>query len=397
MHKANSRASDPGWCRLSKGGQRTGFRSRWRALAAAVAVLSGCGGESLPRAPEGGIREAHGPEPVLGIAEPNAWRRTPPAARPEAIAASIAGLGARSQRFVVDWSVVEPRPPAGGRHRYRFGPFDAMYRADLAHGLRPLLVALNAPRWAWDDEAAAAPFANNPPADEHLADWRAFVAALARRYPRALAVEIWNEPNVTAFWGGGSPAVAPDPGRYGRLLGAAHAAVRSVSPRLPVIGGALAANQAGSGAGDVPMAEFAAAMFDAGAAAHMDAISVHPYPGAGGAAQSAALVDQLLEARDDASARVPVWVTEVGVTTTGAPAVDEVEQARRLVAVCQALAAEPAVDAVYIHNLIGGAGPLGGAEPGFGLLAPLAGRRLRPKAAAGAVRAAFAGRCGRGG
>lgn len=325
---------------------------------------------------------------MLGVSEPNAWRRVPPPATADAIAAQVAALGATSQRFVVDWSLVEPQPPNGG-HRYQFDAFDAMYRADLRNGIRPLLVVLNAPRWAWDPGTTSGTFVNYPPSASRIEDWQAFLGAVARRYPRALGIEIWNEPNLATFWGGASDVVQPDPLRYTSLLSASYGAVKSANPRLLVIGGALAADQVEPAPGDLRPYDFAEAMFQAGAAAYMDAISLHPYPGSGGVAQTLALIEQLRQARDEVGARTPLWLTEIGVTTTGPAAVSEAQQAGELTAVCEAASREPGVEAVYVHNLIELERPHAGPDAGFGLIQPLGTGALRPKPALAALRQAF--------
>ena len=293
------------------------------AIAALAAAGSGCD-DTAPAsttAPEAGVAAPRLAEPVVGIAEPNAWRRTPPPATADEVAARLAALGAQSQRFVVDWSIAEPQAPGAG-HEYRFAPFDAMYRADVEHGIRPLLVVLNAPVWAADSGTRPGSFGNNPPTAEHLGDWAAFVGAVARRYPRAIGIEIWNEPNLAGFWGDGSATVRPDPARYAALLEAGYDAVKAANPRMRVIGGALSPTQETTPAGDVSATEFLADALDAGAAAHMDGLSLHPYPGTGGAPRTLQLIDEVGSVRDEHGAAMPLWLTEVGVTTTG-PAPDE--------------------------------------------------------------------------
>lgn len=374
--------------------------ARTALLAALIAALaSGCGDDPDPpptSEPTTGIAKAEGSEPIVGVSEPSAWRREPPPASPDEIASLIASLGATSHRWVVDWNLVEPRPPVEG-HDYEFGPFDAMYAADLSHGVRPLLVVLNAPAWAADPGAVTGSFANNPPAEDRLSDWGDFVTAVARRYPRALGVEVWNEPNQTDFWASGSAAVRPDPVRYTQLLEASYAAVKSVDPGLLVIGGALSPKQTPSPQGDIPAPAFAAAMYRAGAAAYLDAFSLHPYPGSGGVDQTLALIEQIRAAGDAIGARPPLWLTEVGVTTTGPYAVSEDEQAAALVALCRAVSAAPDVDALYFHSLI--EVPEAGFQTGFGLTAQVPGGGLEAKPAFSALQAAIrtappGGRCG---
>jgi hypothetical protein len=361
------------------------------ALGLIVVVGSGCGGSDAPppRAPADGIEALDVPKPVMGIAEPNAWRRVPPPATVDEIAGQVAALGATSQRFVVDWGVIEPEPP-DGRHHYQFALFDAMYAADLRHGIRPLLVALNAPAWASDPGTIAGSFANNPPATSRLADWQDFLRAVAERYPRALGIEIWNEPNLATFWGAGREAIRPDPGRYTQLLSASYDAIKSVNPPLLVVGGALSGSVLPTPQGNIPARAFARAMFADGAAAYMDAISLHPYPSSGGIAQMRETIDGVRRARDEIGAPTPLWLTEMGVSTTGPYAVSEAEQANELVALCRAASREPGVEAVYIHNLIEQTERVAASEEhGFGLLRPLAGGGLVPKPAFAAMQRAL--------
>ena len=364
-------------------------------LCAAIGIGIGCGGDApASRPPESAaaaVRAERGP--VLGVAEPNAWRRSPAPASAAGVAAKVASLGAESQRYVVDWSVAEPAPPAP-RHRYRFEAFDAMYRAAVARGVRPLIVVLNAPAWAADPGARPGSDGNNPPAASRIGDWAAFAGAVARRYPRALGIEVWNEPNLAEFWGDGSATVRPDPDRYAALLAAASAAVEAERPRMLVVGGALSSTATGSAEGDLDAPGFLRAALAAGAAEHLDAISLHPYPGAGGAPRTLELIAAIRAVRDGAGADVPLWITEVGVTTSGPGAASEREQARALVEICRAVAAQPDVGALYFHNLIEVPGSQAGPEPGFGLLQSLPGGALRAKPAFAAVRRQFAGSCG---
>lgn len=358
------------------------------ALLALSGALAGCGQDgSAEREGETAIRKAPGREPVLGIAEPNAWRRVPPLASTGETARLVAEAGADSQRFVVDWAVAEPQAPRG-EHRYDFSAFDPMYRAALDRGQRPLLVALSAPAWAADPGTTPGSGAHNPPAEARLADWAAFLGAVARRYPGALGIEIWNEPNLEVFWGAGSNAIRPDPARYARLLATAYDAVKAVDPSLLVVGGALAPG-ADSPAGDRSAEDFARVVLASGGAEHMDALSLHPYPGAGGVPEALARIEAVRAVRDDAGARTPLWLTEVGVTTSGPNAVSEERQAHELVAICRAVSRQPDVDALYVHTLVERPGPPTSPEPGFGLVRILPGGDLEAKPSFGAVREVF--------
>jgi hypothetical protein len=366
------------------------------ALAAWVAAGASCaigGSSSTAPEPEEAVAKPGAEGLLLGIAEPNAWRRASAPISARGIARKVDALGADSQRFVVDWSIVEPSPPSPARN-YRFEAFDAMYRADLARGIRPLIVVLNAPAWAAEPGARPGSLANNPPAASRLRDWAAFVQTVAERYPRAVGIELWNEPNLKTFWGSGSPLPRPDPARYAALLEAGYTAVKSADPGMPVIGGAVSPTQAEAN-GDIPPTDFVRGLLESGAGEHMDALSLHPYPGTGGVAQTLALIDQVRSVRDElGGSETPLWLTEIGVTTSGPAATSEARQARDLARICAAVARAPDVDAVYLHNLVELPGSHASPEPGFGLLQPLPDGRLRTKPAFAAVRREFSEGCG---
>ncbi len=105
---------------------------------------------------------------------------------------------------------------------------------------------------------------------------QAFIDAGVSKY--VAAWEIWNEPNVKAFWPGGAyrnPGSAADgtdisvnkaaAGEYVKLLNAAYDALKAVDGNVTVLGGSLAGTDF----------EYAEWMLQKGA--KFDALSVHPY------------------------------------------------------------------------------------------------------------------------
>jgi hypothetical protein len=283
-----------------------------------------------------------------------------------------AELGMPARRFPVAWSEVEP-----AQGRWQWDRADARYAAMLRAGLEPVLVAIGAPCWARAQPSGCARGSGGVPALGFDRDWAEYAGRLARRYPRAIGVEIWNEPNVAQLF-----PPYPDPKRYAELLRAAYSAVKLTNPRMPVISGGLLA-LATTDARGMSDAEFLAGMFAAGGGAALDAIGAHPYPPAtalaGGAAASGAVeseLDALRSVRNAAGqSDTDFWITEVGVSTTSIPGpVKEAEsvQADDLVAIADALMTDDDVAVVLIHRLIdrvptsGDAAGL--AEAGFGVL-----------------------------
>lgn len=75
----------------------------------------------------------------------------------------------------------------------------------------------------------------------HRAQFAAFAAGIARRFPYVTDFIIGNEPNLNGFW---MPQFNPDgtsaaPAAYLRLLAASYDALKGVSPDIVVIGGSV--------------------------------------------------------------------------------------------------------------------------------------------------------------
>ncbi len=279
------------------------------------------------------------------------------------------------RRFPVPWSSVQADP-----ERWVWTRFDARYERALSLGLRPLLVAIGAPCWARATGPACEPGSAGVPAAGLEPQWAEYVRRLAGRYPRALGVEVWNEPNITSLF-----PPAPDPVRFTTLLQAAHAAVKSADPEMPVISGGLFPS-AVSGSFATADSEFLEAMLAAGAAESLDGIGAHPYPtgdGTGAISSEYRLVNmelalaRLRSVRDEhGDDSIPIWITEMGLSTESAAgfpaAAAEAEQSELLLEMIETVDASPDVPVALVHRLTDvepGSSPssLEQVESGFGV------------------------------
>jgi polysaccharide biosynthesis protein PslG len=254
------------------------------------------------------------------------------------------------RRVSIPWGSVET-----SRGVWSWGQFDTAYKAMLDAHLRPLIVAGTAPCWA-HAESPCNPAA--PPAPSFDSAWADYVRRLAARYPEAIGIEVWNEPNI-------SPSFQPvDPARYTALLKEAYGAVKRVDPKMKVISGGLFASDA-SGSYGMADGQFLAAMYAAGAKGFMDAIGAHPYPivtGSDGAtrydpAGTEQDLDRLRAVRDAAGASsTPIWITEMGVSTQtvpgSPPGATEAQQADYLIRLVHDAQADSDVPVVLIHRLV---------------------------------------------
>ena len=263
-------------------------------------------------------------------------------------AAFVRGIDGTMMRVPVSWAHGEPDAPVSGVHRYRW-PRDDLYRGLVEHGMRPILTLTTAPRWALASTTGCTRVCAQPPGAGHAADFAAFAAAVARRYPLAAAIEIWNEPNNRS-----GSVQGPRPDEYAALLARAYDAIKAQRPAMRVLAGALGAYGSipsqPTTVRDMRLGDYLQAMLAGGAAAHMDGLSFHPYPHSvapspdNGFARVFGVVDDVLAANGESAVRrVP---TEFGISTDEA---GQVDRSTALQALWAELNARDDVDAAIFH------------------------------------------------
>ena len=269
--------------------------------------------------------------------------------------------GATIARVSMGWRAVEPL-----RDQYAFAPYDAFYRALRSRGIRVLWSVSLAPRWAWPRSVRCVGDCHIVPARSEEDEWEEVLQLVARRYPDAVGIELWNEPNYAGFFG---PRV--DAKRYTRLLKRGYRAIKRIRPRLPVVHGGLA-NFFDADAEREPLEDFLEAIYDHGGGDYTDAIAVHPYPGRPGESRLLPSIAAAMRVRDaHGDSEKPIWVTELGVTTTGTdPGLRWTPpgQARELVGAYRRLARTPGVELVAIHTLVEPLADPANSEAGYGLV-----------------------------
>ncbi len=142
---------------------------------------------------------------------------------------------------------------------------------DLAeqYGLELQVRLSNPPAWSRAAGDAQGHFA--PPDD--VQDYVNFAVAVAERYRgRVHHYQIWNEPNIYPEWG----EQTVDPEAYTDLLCRTYRALKAVDPSIVVISGALAPTVSLDGR-DMSDLIFLQRMYDAGAGACFDVLSVQGY------------------------------------------------------------------------------------------------------------------------
>lgn len=342
------------------------------ALAALLAAGAGCGGSD----PE--------PEPLP--------ERGPIFGFNEAIAVDgsgnelLADSGASFVRVALSWAAVE------SQEGERDFTLPDRIRDELAeHGLRPLWVVTSAPCWA-----GALPCERQrislAPSPDHLDDYADFAAEVAERYPEALGIEVWNEPNIPNFW-----RPSPDADVYRELLAATADAVHASGSDVPVVMAGPSPTTPEMALEDVqkiPFVEFIEEVMAGPDSPDVDAIGTHPYSllqrDADPVEETIRLFEEGTAAAERVAPGVPVWVTEVGLTTAGRNAVTpqlQAEGLRRVIGVIESAG----IPVIAIHRFFDQENPPFAFERGFGVVA--ADRRTR-KPAFCAVAEAAGAECG---
>ena len=258
-------------------------------------------------------------------------------------------VGAEAARYNISWAGVEP-----ARNSYRWGFHDEIYAHMLRHGVRPLLILGYAPCWAQDDPGRCSPVGS--PRGDEIDEYAQFAALAAKRYPQALAIEVWNEPNWTHFW-----APKPDPARYSRMVRAVADAVHATGSGVPVIlaGNAPLASDWENGNG-MSFDGFLRRVYEEGGIGQADAVSHHIYFGnvrdrVLTMRQQIGRLQAVMAANGDGG--LPLWITEVGLSST--EETDLEGQGPALVEIYETLRRIENIPVVIFHTLVEGPDAIG--------------------------------------
>jgi hypothetical protein len=184
--------------------------------------------------------------------------------------------GIRTGRVAAFWDRIEPNPPSGGFHNYRWEYLDRVAATLAAYGVRMKPILTHTPQWA-SSGPHDSDYMSYPP--HTPAQFGEFARALAARYGAngdfwrsrsylpyvpVLHYEIWNEQNHAFYW-----KPAPDPAAYVRVYNAARTGIRSVDPGARVLVGGVVWNDD---------AQYIRGMYEAGGPDWApDGIGLHPY------------------------------------------------------------------------------------------------------------------------
>lgn len=174
----------------------------------------------------------------------------------------MAGAGLVWLRQPFLWADIEP-----ARGQFQWADYDAIVNAAGERGFKLIAVLHTSPAWARPD---GTPPATPPTEASNLGD---FARRLAARYgDRIDAYQVWDEPNLSANWGG----AFVDPVKYTWLLREAAVNIRTADPDSIILSAALAPTLE-NGPLNLNDPAYLEAMYRAGAAEWFDVAAAQAY------------------------------------------------------------------------------------------------------------------------
>lgn len=138
----------------------------------------------------------------------------------------LQALGLQWVRVDLHWDTIEPK-----EGQFRWDVLDPLMAEMERRGLQAEVYLVGSAPHATSAPAGSPNPDQYPPRDPAL--YAKALVTLAQRYPTVVAWQVWNEPNLPAFW-----RPREDPAAYGQLLLTSVQAMRRVAPgRRIVLGG----------------------------------------------------------------------------------------------------------------------------------------------------------------
>lgn len=223
-----------------------------------------------------------------------------------AVATTLQENGFRVVRQVFAWSMIEPE-----RGQFDWERHDRVVETLRSHGIQIVAVLARSPEWARAPGTTSA--IDAPPAD--VADYANFVQQVTAHYKRDVEfVQLWDKPNVPAYWGG----KAASPFEYSDLLANGFNAARTGEPETRVVLAEFDPTADGALGADLRFLKTIYALGGSGffdvVSARIDGGSVSPYDRTVNSDQlslsRAILFRELMVAAGDVEK--PIWLTHYG-------------------------------------------------------------------------------------
>lgn len=260
---------------------------------------------------------------------------TAPLAEIPARVAAVKATRAKVTRIDILWSFVAPTRPANPADpndpAYDWSRLDAIFSGLKAAKITPIVSTYSTPAWAVQGRSTAFATAYNPNAPVP-ALYGQFMRAVATRYsgtfrpagvatplPRVRHYEVWNEPNLKAFFNfNGRSTVA----KYKGLVRAAYPQIKAANKRAIVIAG-VGGPRSSTGNGNVGAKQWMLGLVN-DKRVKFDAYSQHIYPSKGPKFRTKAYLKafptwaslpEIYRTLDRKRKGMKLYVTEAGYTT----------------------------------------------------------------------------------
>ena len=181
-------------------------------------------------------------------------------------------VGAGWVRLDVFWAYMQPNNSSDTS----WADTDNAIAAAKAHNKRVLLLVHTTPEWA-RPVGAPSGSAGDKYAPTDTNDYASFFSKVVKRYSKQgiKDYEIWNEPNISAFWKDTVANPNPNPIRYTELLKRAATAGRAVDSSINIVTAGL--SPAGDSPSSVAPRTFLNSIYSNGGKSSFNAVGMHPY------------------------------------------------------------------------------------------------------------------------
>ncbi|MEN0014304.1 MAG: hypothetical protein AAGC46_13125 [Solirubrobacteraceae bacterium] len=253
------------------------------------------------------------PKGFFGVVAPELYPATDADLNQALDAQAKAGVGLLRQSFL--WQYVEPEPGT-----FDYAKYDRLVGAAAQRGIAilPIIFGVSPGEGAKAKPGAKVTDTTTMP-PLHDAHFAAYAVRLVQRYgpdgafwkdhPKIPKLpitswQVWNEPNLKAYWGG-----TPDATAYGKLLKTTAKAIRGADPKAQIVTAGLPNSKLGGS-----LSTYVRTMIKRAGTGSFDVLAVHPYAqSAADVLASAKQTEQVAEAAG--AGDIGLWITEVGWAT----------------------------------------------------------------------------------
>ncbi len=234
-------------------------------------------------------------------------------------------LGVQWHRDWISWKEWQPARPDGSNASINQSAIDLLDYVEAGsrqRGIQTYAMIVGAPQWANGSNASAHIPGNGDPANpefqKFVADYSNFVSQVVAMYRgRIDHWEIWGEPDLRDHWQIDNPSsdyntrIRQQAQGYAYMLETVYRQAKEANPDCKIIIGGITTFTSD---------DFLQALYDEGAGPYFDITGIHPYTHNEKPSTSSlfAVIGDMRRVMDrSGDAGKPIWITELGWTTSG--------------------------------------------------------------------------------